>query len=174
MMNTTRNSVPQRGCAVGYLRTFSTVERLLVLQRVDGHVLGAVVLEDAPDLRRAADEQQVAHEDGDPDETLDEVLDEGLVRATERSARGRALRQEQRQQHEQAEGEPDGDDERERDGAAAHCHALAGRGERAGAHQPAGADDERLVQHTTPRKNGARAKRLRWRTLLSGSWAPKI
>ena len=24
-MNTTRNSVPQRGCAVGYLRTFSTV-----------------------------------------------------------------------------------------------------------------------------------------------------
>ena len=74
MMKTTRNSVPQRGCAVGYWRTCSIVERVVVLERVDGHVLGAVVLEDAPDLRRPADEQQVADEDGDPDEALDQVL----------------------------------------------------------------------------------------------------
>ena len=51
-------------------------QRLLVLERVDGHVLRAVVLEHAPDLRRPADDQQVAHEDDDPDERLDEVLDE--------------------------------------------------------------------------------------------------
>ena len=51
MMKMTRNSVPQRWCAVGYLRTCSMVERILVLQRVDRHVLGAVVLERALDLR---------------------------------------------------------------------------------------------------------------------------
>ena len=51
-------------------------QRLLVLERVDGHVLGAVVLEDAADLRRPADEQQVADEDGDPDEALERCCDE--------------------------------------------------------------------------------------------------
>ena len=45
MMKMTRNSVPQRGCAVGYAHGSLDVERVLVLERVDGHVLGAVVLE---------------------------------------------------------------------------------------------------------------------------------
>ena len=48
----TRNSVPQRWWAVGYLRTSSTVERVAGLEGVDRHVLGAVVLEDAADVRR--------------------------------------------------------------------------------------------------------------------------
>ena len=108
-------------------------------------MLRAVVLEHPPDLRRAADHQQVAHEDDDPDERLDEVLDEGVA-AVDHGVGG-ALGHEQRQQHEQAEREHDGDDERERDRATAHRHALAGRRQRARAHQPAGADDERLVEH---------------------------
>ena len=41
-------------------------ERLVVLQRVDRHVLGAVVLEDPPDVRRPRDQQQVAQEDARP------------------------------------------------------------------------------------------------------------
>ena len=67
--------MPQRGWAVGYLRISSMVERIAVLERVDGHVLGAVVLEDAPDVRHPRDQAQVAEEDGDPDQALDDVLD---------------------------------------------------------------------------------------------------
>ena len=58
MMTMTRNSVPQRGCAVGYLRTCSVVERVVVLERVDRHVLGAVVLEDPPDVRHPRDQRR--------------------------------------------------------------------------------------------------------------------
>ena len=36
------------------------------LEGVDRHVLGAVVLEDAPDVRRATDDEQVADEDQRP------------------------------------------------------------------------------------------------------------
>ena len=64
-MNTTRNSVPQRGWAVGYLRISLEGQRVVVLQRMDRHVLRAVVLEHAPDLRGPADDQQVADEDED-------------------------------------------------------------------------------------------------------------
>ena len=52
MMKMTRNSVPQRWMGGRVLADVLEVERILVLQRVDGHVLGAVVLEDAPDLGR--------------------------------------------------------------------------------------------------------------------------
>ena len=46
--------------------------------------------------------------------------------------------------------------ERQRDRATAHGHALARRRERTGAHQPAGADDQRLVQHhDAPEERGA-------------------
>ena len=51
-MTTTRNSVPQRWWAVGYLRTALDGQRVAGLERVDRHVLGAVVLEDALDVRR--------------------------------------------------------------------------------------------------------------------------
>ena len=54
-MKTTRNSVPQRGWAVGIAADVLHRQRVVVLEGVDGHVLGAVVLEDASDLRRAAD-----------------------------------------------------------------------------------------------------------------------
>ena len=50
-----------------------------MLQRVDRHVLGAVVLEHPPDVRRLGDEHQVADEDRDPDEPFDQVLDQPVV-----------------------------------------------------------------------------------------------
>jgi hypothetical protein len=46
---------------------------------VDRHVLGAVVLEDAPDVGRLGDEDEVAEEDPDPDQALDEVLDDAVL-----------------------------------------------------------------------------------------------
>ena len=82
-------------------------EGQLVLQGVDGHVLRAVVLEDAADLAGPTDEQQVAHEDDDADEPLDEVCDEGLEATADlaEDERDAALRDEQRQQHEEADGQ---------------------------------------------------------------------
>jgi len=41
---------------------------------MDRHVLGAVVLEDTPDIRCPRDERQVTQED----RNLDDALDEGL------------------------------------------------------------------------------------------------
>ena len=69
-------------------------QRQFVLERMDGHVLGAVVLEHPSDIRRPAHHQQVAHEDDDTDEGLDEVLDERIA-ATDHGIGG-ALRREQR------------------------------------------------------------------------------
>ena len=54
-------------------------ERVAVLERVDRHVLGAVVLEHALDVLGLGDQQQVADEDRDPDQALDEVLDEPVL-----------------------------------------------------------------------------------------------
>ena len=56
-------------------------QRVAGLERVDRHVLGAVVLEHAADVRARGDEREVAEEDRDPDEALDEVLDEAVVDA---------------------------------------------------------------------------------------------
>ena len=70
-------------------------QRVAGLEGVDRHVLGAVVLEDAADVRRARDEHQVAEEDRDPDEALDEVLDEPVL-----DVGGRDAGDEQRQQEE--------------------------------------------------------------------------
>ncbi len=119
-----------------------------MLQGVDGHVLRAVVLEHAPDVGGAADDQQVAHEDGDPDGRLDEVLDE-RVTAVDHGI-GRALRREERQHHEQPQREHDGHDECQRHCASTHRDTFAGSGEGPGAHQPPGADDQRLVEHHDP------------------------
>ena len=51
----TRNVVPQRGWSVVFARAFATVERLARLVGADRLVLGAVVLEHAPDVGDAAD-----------------------------------------------------------------------------------------------------------------------
>ena len=64
--------MPQRGWAVGYLRIAFDGERVAGLERVDRHVLGAVVLEDAVDVRHAGDDREVAEEDADLDKALDE------------------------------------------------------------------------------------------------------
>ena len=81
MITTTRNSVPQRWWAVGYLRTCLDCQRVVRLERMDRHVLGAVVLEDPLDVRHLRDQHQVAEEDPDPDEPLDHVLDEAVLDA---------------------------------------------------------------------------------------------
>ena len=67
-------------------------------------MLGAVVLEDAPDVGGLADEQQVAEEDRDPDQPLDEVLDDAVL-----DVRGGDAGDEQRQQEE----DPDAGEQRD-------------------------------------------------------------
>ena len=47
-------------------------ERLAVLEGVDRHVLGAVVLEDAPQVAELGDDGEIGDEDADADEALDE------------------------------------------------------------------------------------------------------
>ena len=78
-MTTTRNSVPQRWWAVGYLRTSSTVSGSPASR-------AWIVMCSAPwywKTRRMSGERpistQVAEEDRDPDQALDEVLDEAVV-----------------------------------------------------------------------------------------------
>ena len=87
MMTTTRNSVPQRWCAVGYLRTSSTVSGSPASR-------AWIVMCSAPwywKTRRmsggAADQREVAEEDRDPDEPLDEVLDEAVLDVRRRDRR---------------------------------------------------------------------------------------
>ena len=109
--------MPQRGWAVGYLRAASTVSGSPRLERVDRHVLGAVVLERAPDVGGTAHEHQVADEDRHSNEALRELEPEALVH----TADGR-LSQEQRQQEEDG----DADDEAEQQHPAdRHGIALA-------------------------------------------------
>ena len=81
----TRNSVPQRGWAVGYLRTASVVSGSPASR-------AWIVMCSAPwywKTRRtsgdAAHDEQVADEDQDPDQALDEVLGEAVVRSCWRS-----------------------------------------------------------------------------------------
>ena len=76
-------------------------QRVAGLEGVDRHVLGAVVLEDPADVRRPPDEHEVAEEDRDPDEALDEVLDEPVVDVGRRDAGD-----EQRQQEEDPDRRP--------------------------------------------------------------------
>ena len=141
-MTTTMNSVPQRGWAVGYLRIAVGSERIARLEGVDRHVLGAVVLEDPPDVGRLADEHEVAEEDRDPDEALDEVLDDAVL-----DVRGRDARDEERQQEEDPDPREQGDEEHEGDRALAELDAVLLRLDAGTADEPAGTDDQRLVEH---------------------------
>ena len=70
-------------------------QRVAGLEGVDRHVLGAVVLEHAPDVRRPGDQQQVAEEDRDPDEPSTRCWTSAVV-----DVRGRDRGDEQRQQEE--------------------------------------------------------------------------
>ena len=94
----------------------------------------------------ATDDQQVADEDDDADEALDEVLDQDAARrGWQRSSRPAPANSGSSTNSPIAIAMVIANVTRER--AAAHGHALAGRRKRARAHQPAGADDERLVEH---------------------------
>src|SRR3990170_2958128 len=144
MTKTTRNSVPQRGWAVGWRRMLSMV-------RAGSCSSAGVVLCSAPWGRgrrplsppRLADEEQVGDEDGHADEPLDQVLDEGLCLPDRRR---RGLGQEERQQHEEPDGEAEGEHERPGDGTPTELDPLRRRRDRPGAHEPAGADDQRLIE----------------------------
>ena len=144
MMKITRNSVPHRWCAVGYLTDMLQVERILVLERVDRHVLGAVILEHAPYLARATDHEQVADENDDPNKPLDQMLQQELTWAHGRA--GRSSAQEERQQHEESDGQRQREEKSDGHGAAAEFLALPLSLDGAGAHQPARTNYERLVQ----------------------------
>ena len=85
-MTTTRNSVPQRWWAVGYLRTSSTVSGSPASR-------AWIVMCSAPwywKTRRMSggprDQREVAEEDRDPDQALDEVLDEAVLDVRRRDA----------------------------------------------------------------------------------------
>src|SRR5207244_871567 len=117
------------------------------LEGVDRHVLGAVVLEDAPDIAGLGDEQQVAEEDRDPDQALDEMLDEPVL-----DVRGRGARDQERQQEEDPDTGDQGQAKHERDRSLPELDALlaflagAGRLERGAPDEPAYADEQGLVQ----------------------------
>ena len=89
---------------------------VLVLQResrllgVDGHVLRGVVAEDALDARHEADDRQVGEEDGEAQDALRRVAQDGIVG----EAVDVAVRDEQRQDEEEADAEHEGGRERER------------------------------------------------------------
>ena len=61
------------------MRTVADGQRIARLEGVDRHVLGAVVLEDPADVRRARDQHEIAEEDRDPDQPFDQVLDEAVL-----------------------------------------------------------------------------------------------
>ena len=116
-------------------------ERITGLEGVDRHVLGAVVLEDAADVGGAPDQDQVAEEDADPDQPLDEVLDQAVL-DVRRGDRG----DQQGQQEEDADAGHQGHAEHQRDGAAAELDAVLLGLDVGAAHEPARPDDERLVE----------------------------
>ena len=100
-------------------------QRIAGLESVDRHVLGAVVLERTPHVRRPRHQQQIADEDDDPDQALGELQPEALIHATD----GR-LGQEERQQEEDphAEGQRDNEHAADRDGVAlAQAFLCTGR-----------------------------------------------
>ncbi len=100
-------------------------QRVAGLEGVDRHVLGAVVLERAPHVRRPRHQQQIAEEDDDLDHALGELQPEALVHAPD----GR-LGEEERQQEEDPDAESQRDNEHaaDRDGVAlAEAFLCTGR-----------------------------------------------
>jgi hypothetical protein len=80
------------------------VERVAVLERVDRHVLGAVVREHPPDLRQERDDVEVAEEEHEPQRSLGEVHEE--VALAKRAAQ--ELRREVRHADEHEERDEEG------------------------------------------------------------------
>ena len=85
-------------------------ELFSVLQRVDAHVLRAVVLEHAAQVLDLGDDGEVGEEDADAHEALDHPEQEALAEPALQQAG-----EEQRGDEEEADGEGEGDDERDAD-----------------------------------------------------------
>jgi hypothetical protein len=111
-----------------------------VLEGVDRHVLGAVVLEGPSHVVRLPDEEQVAEEDPDLDEPLDGMFQQAPLR------RKHGACDDQRQEEEEPDPEGERDRQHERDAALAQLDPLLGGGEVCGADEPARPGDEGLVQ----------------------------
>ena len=131
-----------RGGVVAYVLD---VERILVLERVDGHVLGAVVLEGAPDLGRAADDEQVADEDHDANAALRRGA-AGAPGPARAAACVAAPARKSGRSTNKTDGQPSVTISVRAMCPAAQLLAFALGLDRARAHQPARADDERFVQ----------------------------
>ena len=117
------------------------------LERVDRHVLGAVVLEDATDVGRQRDEQQVADEQGDPDQPFEERLDDPVAAGGGRGLGARGERRKnQREQEEDADRNGKRDPEQQRDRSPAELDALFAGGDAGAPDEPSGPDHERLVE----------------------------
>jgi hypothetical protein len=108
---------------------------------MDRHVLGAVVLEHAGDVRGPRDECEVTQEDRDPDEPFGQVLDQPVVLPA-----GRDGGDEEREEEEDADTGDQSDAEHHRDRALAELDPLFFGLDVRAADQPARPDDERFVQ----------------------------
>ena len=162
-MTTTRNSVPQRGWAVGYLRTASTVSGSPASR-------AWIVMCSAPwywKVRCTSEvrpiRMQVAQEDRDLDDALDHALHDP------RLAAGDETGDEQGDEEEEAQADDQGEAQHQGHGALAQVRGvggspvggqarreLVGGGDAGRPDQPAGADDQRLVQDHQPTDQGQR------------------
>ena len=116
-------------------------ELLAVLERVDAHVLGAVVLEHAAQVLDLGDDGEVGEEDADAHEALDHPEQEALAEPALHEAG-----EEQRRDEEQADGEGEGDDERDADLLLAQLLLLLAQRLVGRDRERADADGERLDQ----------------------------
>ncbi len=128
-----------------------------VLEGVDAHVLGAVVLEHAPQVLDLGDDREIEKEDADAHAALDRPEQVAVP-----DPAAEQPREEQRRHEEEADGEGEGDDERAAELLAAElllllADGLVGR-HREGAHP----DDQRLHE----RHDAAHDRRLEDRIAL--------
>ena len=106
-----RKLVPQRGCWVDFLRAFSTVSSSAGFPRVHHFVLGAVILEHAPDIFHQAYQNDVAQEDDDADQSVDQVKDHPVVNGGDIAAQ--PAREPERDQNKQQDGHRNAENHRE-------------------------------------------------------------
>ena len=124
-------------------------QRVAVLEGVDAHVLGAVVLEHAAQVGELGDDDDVADEDRHPDDALDEPEEEALAEPVVEQTG-----EEERGEEEQGDREREGDHERDADLLLAELLLLLAE-RLVGRHrQGADADGERLDERDDAAHDG--------------------
>ena len=112
-----RKFVPQRTCTSGYRSISSGSSVLAVLEGGDRLVLGAVVLEDAVDVLRPADQPEVADEDRDAEDALEHQREDAVAPTAPLEPRERAWRPDDE--------DPDEQDQRERHRRCPTCRGVS-------------------------------------------------